>query len=69
MIGANSLHGRYEKHIYILVRKPEGKTPLTPLEDKEIDGRITLKCILEKQGKKSCSGFKWLRIGPNNGLL
>jgi hypothetical protein len=31
-------------------------------EDKDIDGRMTLKRILQEQGKSLQTGFKWLRI-------
>jgi hypothetical protein len=34
-----------------------------------IDGRIILKWILGKWGEKVWTGFIWLRIGTNDGLL
>jgi hypothetical protein len=33
------------------------------------DGRIILKWILEKQGIKLGTGFKWFKIKSNGGLL
>jgi hypothetical protein len=45
-----------------LVGKAEGKRP-------GVDGRIILKCILEKQYMKLWIGFVWLRIGTGGGML
>jgi hypothetical protein len=33
------------------------------------DGKIILKCILEKQGEKLWIEFVWIRIGTNGWLL
>ena len=38
-------------------------------EDLDIDGRIILKCILNKSVGSAWTGFIWLRIGTNSGLL
>jgi hypothetical protein len=39
------------------------------LEDQGVDGRITLKCILEKWEGGAWTGLIWLRIGTGGGLL
>jgi hypothetical protein len=36
-------------------------------EDLNIDGRIILKRIIEKQGLGVCPGFIWFRIGTGGG--
>jgi len=33
------------------------------LEDLGVDGRIALKCVLNKQYRKVWSGFIWIKIG------
>jgi hypothetical protein len=38
------------------------------LEDRGINGRIILKCVLEYQDG-SITGSVWLRMGTNGGLL
>jgi hypothetical protein len=38
-------------------------------EDLDVDGRVVLKWILKKQGRKVRTGFIWLRIGINGGIL
>jgi hypothetical protein len=38
-------------------------------EDLGVDGKIVLELILRKCGRKVWSGFIWLRIGTNDGLL
>jgi hypothetical protein len=38
-------------------------------EGLDIDGRITLEWISEKQGEKMWTGCIWLRIGTSGGLL
>jgi hypothetical protein len=50
----------------VLVGKPEGKRPL---RDLGLGGRITLKWTLGKYGSMGRTGFCWLRIGSNGGLL
>jgi hypothetical protein len=50
----------------ILVGKHEGKRPLGRIC---VDGRIILEWILRKLGGKGWTGFIWLRIGTNGGLL
>jgi len=39
------------------------------LEDLDIDGGITLKCMLRKQDVDLWAGFTCLRVGPNDGLF
>jgi hypothetical protein len=48
------------------VGKTEGKKPL---EDLDVDVKITLEWILRKQGGKVWTRFIWLRIGTSGGLL
>jgi hypothetical protein len=48
-----------------LVGNSEGKRPP---EDLDLDGRIILEWILEKQGEV-WTGFIWLRIEANGGVL
>jgi hypothetical protein len=38
-------------------------------EDRNIGGRITLSWTLSRQGSMGRTGFRWLRIGSNGGLL
>jgi hypothetical protein len=38
-------------------------------EDLGVDGRITLRWALGRQGSMGRSGFDWLRIGSGGGLL
>jgi hypothetical protein len=55
------------RNVYkILVGKPEGKSHS---EELSVDRKITLECILGKQGEKVWTGFIWHRIGINGGLL
>jgi len=39
------------------------------LGDLSVDGRIALKCILNKQYRSVWSGFIWIRIGKSCGLV
>jgi len=39
------------------------------LEDLDIDGGITLKCMLRKQNVDLWAGFTCLRVGPKDGLF
>jgi hypothetical protein len=39
------------------------------MEDQDVDGRILLKYIFEKQDTGSWSGSIWLRAGTGGGLL
>jgi hypothetical protein len=39
------------------------------LEELSVDGRIILKLISEKRGRKLWTGFIWLRIRTSGGLL
>jgi hypothetical protein len=50
----------------ILVQKPEGRDYL---EDLEVDGRIMLEWILEKERWKLWTGFMWCRRGTTGRLL
>jgi hypothetical protein len=50
----------------ILVGRPEGKKHW---EDIGVDGRITLRWTLGREGSMGRTGFGWLRIGSNGGLL
>jgi hypothetical protein len=50
----------------ILVGKPEGRRPLGR---PRLDGRITLRWILRKQGLGIWIGLIWLRIGTGGWLL
>jgi hypothetical protein len=38
-------------------------------EDLDVDGRIILECILWKLGRNLWTGFIWLSIGTDGGLL
>jgi hypothetical protein len=38
------------------------------VEDLNVDARIILKCIIEKQDVKVRTGINWLRIWSNGGL-
>jgi hypothetical protein len=38
-------------------------------EDQNVDGRMTLKRILQEEGKRLQTGFKWLRIMDQWGNL
>jgi hypothetical protein len=49
-----------------LVAKPESKSYLVDLS---IDGRIILKCIVNKYGVKMWTGFIWIMIKSSGGLL
>jgi len=40
-----------------------------PLEDLEINGNISLECILGKYVWRVLTGFIWLRIGTIGGFL
>jgi hypothetical protein len=40
-----------------------------PVEETSVDGRIILRCILEKEGMRMWTGFILLRIGFSNGLF
>jgi hypothetical protein len=48
---------------------PEGLKGGNHPQDLGIDGKIILKCISGKQGRKVCTGCIWLRIGTSAGLL
>jgi len=61
MGGACSTHGRRQK----LENLKRGYH----LEELSVDGRIILKLISEKRGRKLWTGFIWLRIGTSGGLL
>jgi hypothetical protein len=39
------------------------------LEDRGVGGRITLRWTLGRKGSMGRTGFGWLRIGSNGGLL
>jgi len=39
------------------------------LEDRGVDGRIILRCILKKWDVEAWTGLIWLRIGRGGGLL
>jgi hypothetical protein len=39
------------------------------LKDQGIDERIILKCILNQQHEKGCTGLMWLRMGTSGKLL
>jgi len=65
MGGACSTHDMRNAY-KILVGKHEGKRPLGRIC---VDGRIILEWILRKLGGKGWTGFIWLRIGTNGGLL
>jgi hypothetical protein len=39
------------------------------LETPGVDGRIILKCVLQKQKKRAWTGLIWLRIRTGGGLL
>jgi hypothetical protein len=39
------------------------------LEDQGVDGRVTLNCILKKQGVNMWNKFIWLWIELSGGLL
>jgi hypothetical protein len=55
------------KDVYrILVGRPEGKRPLGRPRRR---WRITLRWNFERQGSMGRTGFGWLRIGSNGGLL
>jgi hypothetical protein len=55
------MHGRDEKCIQGLVRKPEGKRQFGR---PKLDGKIILEWIMEKLGGKMCNRLIWLRTGP-----
>jgi hypothetical protein len=38
-------------------------------KDLGADGRIVLRWIIKKKGVRVWTGFKWLRIGTDGGLL
>jgi hypothetical protein len=50
----------------VLVGKPEGRSHL---KCRGVDGRIILKWILEKWGRKTRIGLIWLKTGTSGGLL
>jgi hypothetical protein len=39
------------------------------LGDLDVDGKIILKLILKKYNERVLTGFIWLRIGTNGGVL
>jgi hypothetical protein len=39
------------------------------LRDLDVDGRLTLKCILTKLSVRMWTGFIWFKIGTNGELL
>jgi hypothetical protein len=38
-------------------------------KNQDVDGRIILKLILEKQVRKAWTGYIWLRTGTSGGFL
>jgi hypothetical protein len=50
----------------VLVGRPEGKRPQ---EDLGVGGRITLRRTLGRYGSMGRTGFGWLGIASNGGLL
>jgi hypothetical protein len=64
--GACGTHGRGEKHVQVLVRRPEGKRP-RERPRRRWDNRI--KMDLRNTGWGVWSGFTWLKIGTVGGLL
>jgi hypothetical protein len=50
----------------VLVRKPEGKSPLGR---PRLDGKIKLRCMFRKLEGVVGSGWSWLRIGTIGGHL
>ena len=50
----------------ILVGNPEGKNHL---EDRGVDGRLTLRCIFKKWNVGVWTGSSWLRIRTGGGYL
>jgi hypothetical protein len=39
------------------------------LENMCVDKRIILKCVLNKQNERMCTGLIWLRVGESGGSL
>jgi len=64
--GACSTYGRRRGVYRVLVKKPEGKTPL---EDPGVDGRIILRWIFRKWDVWAWTGSILLRIGTGGGHL
>jgi hypothetical protein len=58
--------GEMRNSCQILVGKPEGKRQL---KDLVVDAKIILEWALRKYGGMVWTGFIWLRIGTNGGLL
>jgi hypothetical protein len=58
-----SMNGERRNAYRILVGNPERK------EDLDIDGRITLKWILERQDEVEWTGLIWLMIWTSGGPL
>jgi hypothetical protein len=58
---------RARKGVYsVSVGRPEGKNHW---EDRDVDGRIILKWILEKWDGEAWTGLIWLRIETGGGKL
>jgi hypothetical protein len=65
-MGLIACMGEMRSEYKILVRMPKGRDHL---EDLDVDGRIVLKCILEKWVWMVWTGSVWLRTGSSGRLL